>query len=172
MPLESQNPYIRSEEAVDKILLKADDIDKIDLRIIWHLQRHGRDSFNEVAKELGLSVATVSKRVSKLEESGVIQGFTAIVACERIGFTDHLWLMVYVKPGVNTEKIGKKIGEFMGVKCVYEIFSDFDLLVHLCCATKDEIDSVIDQIGKVNGVSSVTKMHVSKRIKEEFRVIV
>jgi DNA-binding Lrp family transcriptional regulator len=157
MPFDIANPYLRSEEAIKAILSKTQDIDDTDLKLIWYLQENGRASFNDISRDIGISVATVSKRVSRLETIGVIQGYSAVVACEKIGFSDHLWLMVSLQPGIN-------------VKCVHEVFSQFDLLVHLCCATKEEIDQVIDMVGKVEGVSNVTKLHVNKRIKEEFRV--
>jgi DNA-binding Lrp family transcriptional regulator len=170
MPFDVDNPYLRSEESIKAILSKTRDIDDTDLKLIWYLQENGRASFNDISRDIGISVATVSKRVSRLETIGVIQGYSAVVACEKIGFSDHLWLMVYLQPGINVEKVGIEISQFLGVKCVHEVFSQFDLLVHLCCATKEEIDQVIDMVGKVEGVSNVTKLHVNKRIKEEFRV--
>ena len=66
--------------------------------------------------------------------------------------------------------IGEKVSDLRGVKCVYQIFSDFDLLVHICCATNNDIDNAIKTIGQIDGVSKVTKMSVYKKIKEDFRV--
>ncbi len=170
MSQKTKFPFLRSKEEIEEILKKIDYLDEIDLKIVWELQNDGRASFNEIAKKLGISVATVSKRVGRLEKIGVIQGYSAIVACEKIGFKDHIWLMVYLQPNADIEAVGMKIANLIGVKCVHQIYGEFDLLVHLCCATDDEINEVVNSIGKIRAVVRVHKMKVSKRIKEEFRV--
>jgi Lrp/AsnC family transcriptional regulator for asnA, asnC and gidA len=164
------SPYKRSEEELEQLLKDNPDVDLIDVDILSILQMDGRASFNDIAKKLKLSVATVSKRVHKLEEIGAIKGFSAVVACEKLGFKENLWLMLYLEPGADIDAVGKRVSTFRGVKCVYSLFSDFDLLAHLCCATNDDIDSAIIEIGKIDGVVKVTKMSVYKKIKEDFRV--
>ena len=164
------SPYKRTKEELQQLLEGNPDLDLIDIDILSKLQMDGRASFNTLADELGLSVATVSKRVKKLEDAGVIRGFAAVVVCEKLGFKENLWVMLYLQPGVDIDEIGQKVSKFRGVKCVYSLFSDFDLLVHLCCATSNDIDSAILEIGKLDGVVKVTKMSVYKKIKEDFRV--
>ena len=164
------SPYKRTKEELHQLVEDNPDIDLIDIDILSKLQMDGRASFNTLADELGLSVATVSKRVKKLEDMGVIRGFSAVVVCEKLGFKENLWVMLYLQPGADIDAIGQKVSKLRGVKCVYSLFSDFDLLVHLCCATSDDIDSAILEIGKLAGVVKVTKMSVYKKIKEDFRV--
>ncbi|MFX1560159.1 MAG: Lrp/AsnC family transcriptional regulator [Promethearchaeota archaeon] len=164
------SPYKRSKDELQPLVEDNPDVDLIDISILSKLQMDGRASFNMLADELGLSVATVSKRVKNLEDKGVIRGFSAVVACEKLGFKENLWVMLYLEPGAHIDRIGEKVSTFRGVKCVYSLFSDFDLLVHLCCATSDDIDNAILEIGKIDGVVKVTKMSVYKKIKEDFRV--
>ena len=165
-----QSPYKRTEEELQELLINNKNVDLIDVRILSLLQMDGRASFNTLADELGLSVATVSARVKKLQEHGILKGFAAVVACEGLGFTENLWILLYLDPGADAEAIGNRVAVLRGVKCVYSIFSDFDLMVHLCCATNNDIDSAIIEIGKIKGVSKLTKMSVYKKIKEDFRV--
>jgi DNA-binding Lrp family transcriptional regulator len=165
-----ESPYQRTQEELDELLRDNKDVDLTDVKILSLLQMDGRASFNTLAHELDLSVATVSKRVSKLESLGIIKGFSAVVACEGLGFTENLWIMLYLEPGADANRIGEEVAILRGVKCVYQIFSDFDLLVHICCATNNDIDSAIQTIGRIDGVSKVTKMSVYKKIKEDFRV--
>jgi len=162
---------VRDPEVVLGILKRTAGLDELDVAILLLLQENGRASYNEIAKELGVSVATVSKRVKSLEERGIVQGYAAILSCENLGFTESLWLMVHTSPGADVDAIGRTIAKQVGVKCVYAIYSDFDLLVHITCATPEEVASTIKAIGKIRDVVRVTKMSVSKRIKEEFKVI-
>ncbi len=163
--------YRRSPEEIRRIVSTTDGIDETDLKIIAVLQQDGRASFNKIANLLNLSVATVSKRVSALMEKGIITGFSAVVRCEKLGFTENLWLMIYLEPSADIQEIGKKLSQLVGIKCVYGIFSDFDLLVHLCCATPEEVAAAIREVGNLDGVVKVTKAPVSQIIKEDFKVI-
>lgn len=165
-----KNPYKRNKGELERLLEENPDLDLTDINILSALQMDGRASFNTIAETLGLSVATVSKRVSKLEELGVISGFSAVVVCEKLGFKENLWLMLYLQPGSDVDNIGDKMSKLRGVKSVYSLFSDFDLLAHICCATSQEIDNAIQTIGSIEGVVKVTKMSVYKKIKEDFRV--
>lgn len=164
------SPYKRSERELKELLDNNTDVDIQDIKILSLLQWDGRASFNTIADELGMSVATVSKRVKKLQDLGVIDGFSAIVVCDRLGFTENLWVMLYLEPGADVDDIGAQVSKLRGVKCVYSLFSDFDLLVHLCCATNNDIDAAIKTIGTIKGVTKVTKASVYKKIKEDFRV--
>ncbi|MHA1771980.1 MAG: Lrp/AsnC family transcriptional regulator [Candidatus Thorarchaeota archaeon] len=161
----------RSLEEIRALLDRMDNLDELDLKIITLLQFDGRASFNKIADVLGTTVATISKRVKKLEQRGIIQGYAAIVACDKLGFRENLWLMIHTKPGADAEAIGKLLSDMIGVKCVYVIYSDFDLLVHISCATVEEINQTVQSIGRIKDVVRVTKMTVSTKVKEDFRAI-
>ena len=79
-------------------------------------------------------------------------------------------LLVHNGSAADVDDIGAQVSKLRGVKCVYSLFSDFDLLVHLCCATNNDIDAAIKTIGTIKGVTKVTKASVYKKIKEDFRV--
>ncbi len=164
------SPHRRSKAEIETLLKDNKDIDTTDIGILSRLQMDGRASFNALAQDLGLSVATVSKRVGKLQDLGVIEGYSAIVSCDKLGFTENLLLMVYLNPGSDVTNVGEEIGRLRGVKRVYSIFSDFDLLIHICCATETEIDTSIRKIGEIKEVTKITKMSVFKKIKDDFRV--
>jgi Lrp/AsnC family leucine-responsive transcriptional regulator len=60
-------------------------LDAVDLRILQAMQSKGRVTYDELAAGVGLSASAALRRVKRLEESGVIAGYTAIVAPERVG---------------------------------------------------------------------------------------
>ncbi|MFV0131016.1 Lrp/AsnC family transcriptional regulator [Streptomyces sp. HMX112] len=59
--------------------------DATDWRILQALQDQGRASFAELARTVSMSASAVTERVRRLEEAGVIAGYTAVVDHERIG---------------------------------------------------------------------------------------
>jgi Lrp/AsnC family leucine-responsive transcriptional regulator len=66
--------------------MAADVPDQTDVRILEALQRDGRASYAELAREVSMSASAVAERVRRLEESGVISGYSAVVDPDRLGF--------------------------------------------------------------------------------------
>jgi Lrp/AsnC family leucine-responsive transcriptional regulator len=62
------------------------ELDAIDIRILSELQRNARQSFAELGRKAGLSLPAAAERVRKLEDAGVIQGYGAQVAADRLGY--------------------------------------------------------------------------------------
>lgn len=60
-------------------------IDRTDWRLLEELQRDGRASFADLARVVAMSPSAVAERVRRLEESGVIAGYRAVVDPERVG---------------------------------------------------------------------------------------
>lgn len=59
--------------------------DATDWRILEVLQREGRAGYAELARAVSMSASAVTERVRRLEEAGVIAGYTAVVVPERLG---------------------------------------------------------------------------------------
>ncbi|MFZ1692827.1 MAG: Lrp/AsnC family transcriptional regulator [Flavobacteriales bacterium] len=60
-------------------------LDAIDRRILQALQAQGRSTYDELAASVGLSASATLRRVKRLEDSGVIAGYAALLAPERVG---------------------------------------------------------------------------------------
>lgn len=60
-------------------------LDALDKRILQALQNNGRATYDELAAGVGLSASATLRRVKRLEESGVIAGYVALLAPERVG---------------------------------------------------------------------------------------
>ncbi|MCB5169404.1 Lrp/AsnC family transcriptional regulator [Streptomyces bambusae] len=59
--------------------------DATDWRILEALQDDGRASFAELARAVSMSASAVTERVRRLEEAGIITGYTAVVDHEKLG---------------------------------------------------------------------------------------
>ena len=62
------------------------DLDELDIAILDHLEKNGRIPFTELAKELGKSPSTVRDRVRRMEQSGVISGYSANIDLSKLGY--------------------------------------------------------------------------------------
>ncbi|MGW2342246.1 Lrp/AsnC family transcriptional regulator [Streptomyces sp. NPDC001661] len=65
--------------------MAADSLDATDLRLLEALQRNGRASYAELARAVSMSPSAVTERVRRLEESGVVTGYSAVVSPEALG---------------------------------------------------------------------------------------
>ena len=100
------------------------EVDCLDRSILSVLRNSSRSPFVEIAKQVGVTERTVRTRMRRLEEEGIIRGYTIREA--GIGLT----ALVRLKVGPGTE-IGTLAGEYAtwnGVECIYEISGDADLV--------------------------------------------
>jgi len=62
------------------------ELDEMDLSILRELAVNARVSYTELARRLGVSDVAVAKRVRRLEELGVVRGYTVVVDHRRLGY--------------------------------------------------------------------------------------
>jgi len=86
-------------------------IDKVDHKILEILQNTGRDSASHIAAEIGMSVPAVSERIHKLEESGVISGYEAIVDPKKVGLDVAAIITLVSESSRNFDEIVKLANE-------------------------------------------------------------
>jgi Lrp/AsnC family transcriptional regulator, leucine-responsive regulatory protein len=74
-------------------------LDAIDARILDALVNDARISIADLARLIGLSPPSVSERISRLEEAGVIEGYTLTINPKALGLPIAAWLRVRPIPG-------------------------------------------------------------------------
>lgn len=70
-------------------------LDQLDRKILSILRQDGRRSFADVARDLDISIATVKRRVDRLEEGGVVQGYAAVLDTAKLGLGFEAIVEVY-----------------------------------------------------------------------------
>lgn len=76
--------------------MTIDGLDKIDVAILKQLQANGRLSNVELADKVGLSATPCLRRVRRLEESGLIDGYRAVLDRKRVGFGITVFVSVKI----------------------------------------------------------------------------
>jgi Lrp/AsnC family leucine-responsive transcriptional regulator len=79
-------------------------LDAIDRRILRALQSDGRIIYDALAAQVGLSPSATLRRVKRLEESGVIAGYVALVRPEQVGFGLTAYLNVRLEKHSEVHK--------------------------------------------------------------------
>lgn len=78
--------------------------DKLDRAILRRLQDNGRETYDVIGAEVGLSASAVLRRVKRLEETGVIDRYVALVKPESVGLGLTAYLNVRLEKHTETHK--------------------------------------------------------------------
>ena len=79
-------------------------LDKIDRQILRTLQADGRATYDQMAEQVSLSPSTVLRRVKRLEESGVIDRYVALVKPESVGLGLTAYINVRLEKNTESHK--------------------------------------------------------------------
>ena len=103
--------------------MSTKDLDALDRHIVYALQGDARrTSASEIAEEYGVSASTVRKRIRKLEEAGIVQGYNLDVDYERAGFQLHT-LILCTAPVPQREELARRALDVEGVVAVREVMT-------------------------------------------------
>ncbi len=133
-----------------------DKLDSIDQKIIQILQKNAREKNTEIARQLNITEGAVRKRIKKLLERGIIEGFTIRLSEQMAGIRAIVGVNIggTVEPGKVRDKIFEKIPH--GIEAIYETTGDIDLFVILHMQKDVHLKNAIESIRKVNGVEHTT----------------
>ncbi|MDW8063935.1 MAG: winged helix-turn-helix transcriptional regulator [Candidatus Caldarchaeum sp.] len=107
----------------------------LDMGIINLLKTDARISIKDMAQSLGVSPATVSKRIKKLENLGYIKGYVTILDDSKIGFGCRLMLLIRTSGSADVRKLGEKLAD-MDESCIALLSAgSYDLVDVLNCRT-------------------------------------
>ena len=142
-------------------------MDDLDLQILTALCNNSRKSYVELADELEVSDATVHNRIRGMIDSGVIKGFVTLLDFQKLGFNVTAFVELKTKPG-SIDQATSKLARIKGVIGIYEIHSDYDVVVKVAARDLTELrDKIVNEIGKIPDVLSNRNNIVLNIIKEE-----
>ncbi len=145
-------------------------LDDTDRRILSVLQRDARASMRRISKEAGVSLGTVSNRVRRLEESGVIRGYTVMLDPEKAGWELTVVIGLRIQKGRLIE-IQEKIAKDSRVYGVYDVTGDFDSMVIARARDRSDLDDLSKNVMSVDGVERSVTHLVLNTVKESSTVL-
>jgi len=145
------------------------ELDDVDRKVLRELQRDARASFKTIAKEIGVSEATIFVRVKKLTEKGVLKGFKAVVDPRTVGKTLTAFILVRAQPKAYPAMLAalKKLEDIYEI---YDVTGQYYSILKVRTSGTDELSKIIDEIGSVEGVAGTETMIVFRTVKEDFSI--
>jgi DNA-binding Lrp family transcriptional regulator len=142
----------------------SEHLDSKDQAILSLLQKDGRISVQNLATSLGLTRATVAKRMARLEESGVITGYTTVIKKDFFNKKIRGWVMITTMANQEEDAI-TAIKQILEVSKIYTTNGRWDLAVEIKAADLESFDTALSKIRQVSGIETTeTNLLLSSRI--------
>ena len=123
---------------------KSETLDEIGLTILRELVRDSRIKLKEMSARVGLSTSSITERIKRMEEEGIIHGYTTIINEEKLGFAIHAMISIKSHSPADEKKLFEKLPKMPPVLRIWNLTGDRDLLVEaLFISTKEMSDFLI-----------------------------
>lgn len=140
-------------------------IDSIDKKILEILQQDSRTQYRDIANQVKVSLGTVSNRIQKLQELGIIRGWTLSVDPEKVGID----LTTIIKLSINVkylDTINAEITKIPELVAVYNVTGDNDIIAIGRFADRRHLDSIIHRIINIDHINKTSSSIVLRTLKE------
>jgi DNA-binding Lrp family transcriptional regulator len=152
-----------------RYMRELSDLDTFDLRILMALQENGRLTNQELGERVGLSASQCSRRRINLEAAGLIRGYRADLAAERVGFRLLVFVQVTLAThsGDNAEKFRKLVARLDQVQEAYATSGDTDYFLKIVVPDLKDLSVLLNEILLPHeSVARVRSSIVLDRLKE------
>jgi len=128
-------------------------MDALDEQIIGILRLDGRASFSRIGREVGLSTNAVAARVRRLESSGVIRGYQAILASDVPEAGIEAFIDVRLHPDRDSEEFLAWAAETRQITDAVHVTGPYDYLLHVHAASVGALDRLLRSLKKDAGAA-------------------
>jgi Lrp/AsnC family leucine-responsive transcriptional regulator len=145
-------------------------LDEIDLKILKMLQENGRVKRNEIAQATGLSVPSVSERMKKLEDAGIIKGYTAILDSKKLGKDITAFVFVSIDSSKNYPLFIERVMDVDEILECHSITGEGSHLLKVKTENTSTLEKLLARIQSWPGVTGTRTNIVLSTIKETTKI--
>ena len=128
-------------------------MDSVDRRIIAALRTNGRVTYADLGRQVGLSASAVHERVGKLETSGVITGYHAVVDPRAIGLDVTALVGIHPTDTADDEDVAAALADLPEIESCYRVAGDEAFVVKVRVATVDDLERALNRLRRIPGVA-------------------
>jgi DNA-binding Lrp family transcriptional regulator len=145
-------------------------MDELDYKILEKLNENARKSYREIARELNVSLTTVSNRITKMEDEKVIERYIPLINQEKIGYDLTAVINVKISHGKLIE-VQERISKDNHVSGVYDITGEWDSLIIAHFKDRRDLNGFIKGVLSMDNVEKTNTQIVLNIVKNEKRVM-
>jgi Lrp/AsnC family leucine-responsive transcriptional regulator len=142
-------------------------LDTTDLAILGQLQANARVSNADIARQLDMAPSAILDRIRKLEQKGVILGYSARIAPELVGLGLTAFILVRTEERVGLGTIGQALARSPEVLEVHHVAGEDCYLVKVRVPDTEGLSRLLHQrFGRLKGVRNTRSTIVLSTVKE------
>lgn len=133
--------------------MSTSELDRLDIAILEALQENARTPLSEVGRRVGLSQPATSERVKRLEDRGILAGYTARLDAAALG----LGMMAIIRLKTTHEHIKpalKAFAEMPHVIEVHRLTGEDCFLLKVLVPTPGQLETIVDTIARFGAVTT------------------
>lgn len=139
----------------------ATPLEPTDAAIVAVLAKDGRCSFTDLAERVGLSVSTVHQRVRRLEQRGVLQGYTARLDRAQLGLPLTAFVSLTPFDPSAPDDYPRRIAHLPEIESCYSVAGEASYLLVVRVASPVALEDLLRQIRESAGVATHTTVVLS-----------
>lgn len=136
-------------------------LDERDLEIVAALQEDARATFADVGRRVGLSPSSVHDRVRKLEQSGVIRAYRAVVDAEALGLSVTALIAVSPLDPRQPDDLPERVEGFPEVVDCFSVAGEANYILKVRTRTTERLEDLIRRLRERGGVQTRTTVVLS-----------
>ncbi|MEM0020674.1 MAG: Lrp/AsnC family transcriptional regulator [Fervidicoccaceae archaeon] len=140
-------------------------LEEVDLKILEALARNARGSLKEISEVVGIPISTAFSRIRRLEQLGIIRGYTLDLDHEKLGYKITAIIHFSVE-GPYLEEIEKQLSSKQNVIFLYDITGEFDILAVARFRSIEELDKFVKDTLRNPHVKKTTTSIALRVVKE------
>ena len=144
-------------------------MDTLDRKILQVLQADSRTSLQDIGQAVGLSASPCWGRIKKMEEAGVIEGYTVRLNAHALGLRDTVMVQVTLDShSDNTlEKFGETLAAIPEVIEAYLLSGEYDYLLRIVVKDTQDYERLLrEQLYKIKGLRHSKSSFVLRTMKK------
>ena len=145
-------------------------LNETDRKILKSLLEDARFSSRQIAKKIGVSVGTVLSRIKKMEDKGIIKGYSAILDQEKLGYQLTVLTEITVSKGKLVE-MEKEIAKNPNVCGVYDITGLTDAVIIAKFKSREELGFFTKYLLSLPYLERTNTHVVLTTVKENFTLL-
>jgi DNA-binding Lrp family transcriptional regulator len=149
---------------------KVMELNETDKKILQNLLEDARFSSRQIAKNVGVSVGTVLSRIKKMEDAGVIKGYSAILDHEKLGYELTVVTEITVSKGRLVE-MENEIAKNPNVCGVYDVTGLTDAVIIAKFKSREDLGKFTKNLLALPYIERTNTHVVLTTVKENFRLI-
>ncbi len=143
-------------------------LDETDFKILDALLDDARLSSRQIADRIGVSVGTVLSRIKRMENEGIIKGYSAIVDHEKLGYELTVVTEITVAKGKLLD-VEHEVAKNPNVCCVYDVTGLTDAIVVAKFKSRKDLSDFTKRLLSLPYVERTNTHLVLTTVKEDFR---